>query len=114
MGSVRVANQAGTAPNSIPVSSARPDANARTKGAGRASIGRNVVPAKARVSRRRAVPIATSKPAIPPPIASRMLSTSACVTICRREAPIHSKRCTRSARRSAIAAAASTPTVARR
>ena len=36
------------------------------------------------------MPIATSNPAIPPPMASRMLSTSACVTICRREAPMAS------------------------
>ena len=49
----------------MPVSSARPNANARTSGAGRVSIGRNVVPAKASASSRRAAPIATSKPGDP-------------------------------------------------
>ena len=91
IGSVRVANHAGAAPNTMPVSSARPNAKPSTSGAGRVSIGRKVVPANASASSSRAVPTATTSPAMPPAMASRMLSTSACVTICRREAPIASR-----------------------
>ena len=47
IGLVRVANQAGAAPNSVPVSSASPKAKASTIGDGIVSIGRKVVPAKA-------------------------------------------------------------------
>ena len=91
IGSVRVANHAGAAPKTMPVTSARPNANASTSGDGRVSIGRNVAPANASASSSRAAPIATTRPAMPPATASSTLSTSACVTICRRDAPIASR-----------------------
>ena len=94
MGLVRVANHAGAAPKARPVTKARPNANARTIGAGRVSIGTKAAPANDSASSRRAVPIATTRPAMPPATPSRTLSMSACVTICRREAP--------SARRTAV------------
>ena len=65
---MRVANQAGAAPKSAPVSSASPKAKASTSGDGIVSIGRKVVPANASASSSRAVPIATTSPATPPPI----------------------------------------------
>ncbi len=92
IGSVLVANHAGTAPKTTPVMSASADANASTIGAGRVSIGRKVVPANASASSMRAVPTATARPAMPPATASSTLSTSACVTICRRDAPMAGRR----------------------
>jgi hypothetical protein len=70
------------------VITATPNANASTSGDGRVLMGRNVETENASESSSRAAPIATTRPAMPPPMASRMLSTSACVTICDREAPI--------------------------
>ena len=48
----------------MPVTSARPNANARTIGDGVVSIGRMVAPAKASDSSRRAAPTATTSPAM--------------------------------------------------
>ncbi len=92
MGSVRVASQAGAAPKSRPVTSARPLAKASTSGEGVVSIGISIVaPAKASDSSSRAAPMATSRPASAPPTASSTLSTRASVTISRRDAPIASR-----------------------
>ena len=88
---MRVANQAGAAPKSMPVVRARVNAKASTSGEGIVSIGRKVVPAKANASSSRAVPTATARPTMPPSTASSTLSSSACVTICRREAPSASR-----------------------
>ena len=68
IGSVRVANHAGAAPKSSPVSSARPVAKASTSGDGVVSIGRMVAPEKASDSSSRAAAIATISPASAPPI----------------------------------------------
>ena len=86
-GSVRVANHAGAAPKMIPVSSANPKANASTMSDGAVLMGRKRELWKASVSSRRAAPVATIRPAMAPPMASRTLSVSACIMICRREAP---------------------------
>jgi hypothetical protein len=87
IGSVRVANHAGAAPNSTPVINARPTAKASTNGEGVTSIGSIVAPANARESNNRAAPIATPSPTTAPPTASRTLSISASRTICERDAP---------------------------
>ena len=91
IGSVRVATQAGAAPKSSPVSSARPLAKASTIGEGVVSIGRMVAPEKASDNSRRAAAIAMIRPAAAPRIESTTLSTSASVMICPREAPMASR-----------------------
>ena len=89
IGSVRVANHAGAAPNTMPVTSARPNAKARTIGAGRTSIGRKVAPAKASASSRRAAHDGDDESREPRRRRREGRSrASACVTICRRDAPI--------------------------
>ena len=81
-------SQAGAAPKSTPVISATPNANASTSGDGRVLMGRNC-----RVGERHARAGAAPRPSRrrgprpPPASASRMLSMSAWVTICDRDAP---------------------------
>ena len=88
-GSVRVANQAGAAPKMIPVISANPKAKARTGERGHGADGKEIGAAecqRAVASARR--PWRRASPAMPPAMASRMLSVRACVMICRRVAPM--------------------------
>jgi hypothetical protein len=88
MGSVRVANQAGATPKRMPVTSARRKAKPSTGSDGQVLIGRKWEFEKARLSSSCAAATATTRPAIPPASASSTLSTSAWVTIWRRDAPI--------------------------
>ena len=90
-GSVRVASQAGVAPKMIPVTSAKPKANANTTSDGAVLMGRKCELWKARASSRRAAAMATRSPTMPPPMASKTLSVSACMTICRGVAPTASR-----------------------
>ena len=90
-GSVRVANHAGAAPNIIPVNSDNPRANASTTTDGAVLTGRKCELWKVNASRSLAAAIATSSPAMPPPMESRRLSVRASVTIWRRVAPTASR-----------------------
>ena len=82
-GSVRVANQAGAAPKTIPVKRATTNANSNTLGDGRGLMGRKCELRNAKTRSKRAAATATRRPATPPATASRILSHSACITICR-------------------------------
>ena len=90
-GSVRVASQAGAAPKMIPVSSASPNANANTMSDGVTLMGRKCELWNASARSSRAAAMATRSPTMPPPMASRTLSVSACVTICLGVAPTASR-----------------------
>ena len=90
IGSVRVANQAGAAPKTMPVTSARPNANASTSGDGLTcrSAGTCAPREREREQQSRGADGDERVRRCPPATARRTLSTSACVTICRRDAPI--------------------------
>ena len=64
IGSVRVANHAGAAPNTMPGDEREAERERQHHRRRRVSIGRNVAPAKASASSRRAAPTATTSPAI--------------------------------------------------
>ena len=98
-GSVRVANQAGAAPKTMPVTSARPKAKASTIGEGRVLMGRNCDVGERQREQQARGAGRTSSPATPPATASSTLSTSACSTICApRGADSQAHRCLRATR----------------